>query len=75
MFHCSPLVLITHSTFDVTNINSYKLHFIDRQAVVTMYNFQKYRYISPPGWTLSWFWANKEVIWNMFGGQATEQGN
>ncbi|KAM0046700.1 hypothetical protein Hdeb2414_s0009g00319661 [Helianthus debilis subsp. tardiflorus] len=40
-----------------------------------MYNFQKYRYISPPRWTLRWFWANKEVIWNMFGGQATEQGN
>ncbi|KAJ0817971.1 hypothetical protein HanPI659440_Chr00c04g0711651 [Helianthus annuus] len=72
---CSPLALITHSTFDVTNINSYKLHFIDRQAVVTMYNFQKYCYISPPGWTLSWFWANNEVIWNMFGGQATEKGN
>ncbi|MFS7956144.1 hypothetical protein Hanom_Chr07g00651131 [Helianthus anomalus] len=44
-------------------------------AFVTIYNFQKYRYISHPGWTLSWSWAKKEVIWYMFGAQATEQGN
>ncbi|KAI7751699.1 hypothetical protein M8C21_003168 [Ambrosia artemisiifolia] len=44
-------------------------------AVVTIYNFQKYRYISPPGWTLSWTWAKKEVIWSMMGGLAIEQGD
>ncbi|KAF5799892.1 hypothetical protein HanRHA438_Chr07g0318771 [Helianthus annuus] len=44
-------------------------------AVVTIYNFEQYRYISPPGWTLGWTWAKKEVIWSMLGGQATEQGD
>ncbi|XP_071712823.1 uncharacterized protein [Rutidosis leptorrhynchoides] len=45
-----------------------------RWAVVTMYNFQQYRHISPPGWTLGWKWAKKEVIWSMMGSQTTEQG-
>ena len=40
-----------------------------------MYNFQKYRRISHPGWTLGWTWAKKEVIWSMMGAQATEQGD
>ncbi|KAI3794029.1 hypothetical protein L1987_36654 [Smallanthus sonchifolius] len=44
-------------------------------AVVTMYNFQQYRHISPPGWTLGWTWAKKEVIWSMMGSQTTEQGD
>ncbi|WCJ25544.1 Protein COBRA [Euphorbia peplus] len=44
-------------------------------AVVTMYNFQQYRHIQAPGWTLGWTWAKKEVIWSMVGGQATEQGD
>ncbi|XAR71311.1 hypothetical protein NMG60_11028516 [Bertholletia excelsa] len=44
-------------------------------AVVTMYNFQQYRHIQAPGWTLGWTWAKKEVIWSMMGGQATEQGD
>ncbi|XP_039141082.1 COBRA-like protein 1 isoform X2 [Dioscorea cayenensis subsp. rotundata] len=44
-------------------------------AVVTIYNFQKYRHIQAPGWTLGWSWAKKEVIWSMVGGQATEQGD
>lgn len=45
------------------------------QAVVTMYNFQQYRHIQAPGWTLGWTWAKKEVIWSMVGGQTTEQGD
>nr|KAJ0222844.1 hypothetical protein LSAT_V11C200082140 [Lactuca sativa] len=45
------------------------------QAVVTMYNFQQYRNISSPGWTLGWTWAKKEVIWSMVGSQTTEQGD
>ncbi|KAG4402430.1 hypothetical protein GLYMA_02G196100v4 [Glycine max] len=44
-------------------------------AVVTMYNFQQYRHISVPGWSLGWTWAKKEVIWSMIGGQTTEQGD
>ncbi|XP_027124842.1 COBRA-like protein 2 [Coffea arabica] len=44
-------------------------------AVVTIFNFYKYRHIESPGWQLGWTWAKKEVIWNMMGGQATEQGD
>ncbi|KAG5019951.1 hypothetical protein AAZX31_06G195600 [Glycine max] len=44
-------------------------------AVVTMYNFQQYRHIQAPGWSLGWTWAKKEVIWNMMGAQTTEQGD
>ncbi|EEF47735.1 Protein COBRA precursor, putative [Ricinus communis] len=44
-------------------------------AVVTMYNFQQYRHIQAPGWTLGWTWAKKEVIWSMVGAQTTEQGD
>ncbi|KAG7021562.1 COBRA-like protein 4 [Cucurbita argyrosperma subsp. argyrosperma] len=44
-------------------------------AVVTMNNFQMYRHINAPGWTLGWSWAKKEVIWSMVGAQTTEQGD
>ncbi|KAM7516689.1 hypothetical protein LguiA_006272 [Lonicera macranthoides] len=44
-------------------------------AVVTMFNFQQYRHIQAPGWTLGWTWAKKEVIWSMMGAQTTEQGD
>ncbi|KAL7135636.1 hypothetical protein ABFS83_11G111200 [Erythranthe nasuta] len=44
-------------------------------ALVTMFNFQQYRHIQAPGWTLGWTWAKKEVIWSMMGGQTTEQGD
>ncbi|KAI3976725.1 hypothetical protein MKX01_008583 [Papaver californicum] len=44
-------------------------------AVVTMYNFQQYRHIQAPGWTLGWTWSKKEVIWSMVGAQTTEQGD
>lgn len=44
-------------------------------AVVTIYNFQAYRHIQTPGWTLGWTWAKKEIIWSMTGGQATDQGD
>ncbi|KAK4756325.1 hypothetical protein SAY87_006452 [Trapa incisa] len=44
-------------------------------AVVTIFNFQQYRHIPSPGWTLGWTWAKKEVIWSMMGGQTTEQGD
>ncbi|KAK2366039.1 protein COBRA [Trifolium repens] len=44
-------------------------------AIVTMNNFQQYRHISAPGWSLGWTWAKKEVIWSVVGGQTTEQGD
>ncbi|KAJ6867017.1 COBRA-like isoform X1 [Populus alba x Populus x berolinensis] len=44
-------------------------------AVVTIYNYQQYRHIEAPGWSLGWTWANNEVIWSMFGGQTTGQGD
>ncbi|MBA0675195.1 hypothetical protein Goari_016750, partial [Gossypium aridum] len=44
-------------------------------AVVTIFNFQQYRHIQAPGWTLGWKWSKKEVIWSMMGGQTTEQGD
>ncbi|XP_068654911.1 COBRA-like protein 3 [Aristolochia californica] len=44
-------------------------------AVVTIFNFQQYRHIQAPGWTLGWTWAKKEVIWSMVGAQTTEQGD
>lgn len=28
-----------------------------------------------PGWTIGWTWAKKEVIWDVKGAQATEQGD
>ncbi|KQK21273.1 COBRA-like protein 5 [Brachypodium distachyon] len=44
-------------------------------AMVTMNNYQQYRQIMAPGWTLGWSWAKKEVIWSIVGAQATEQGD
>ncbi|XP_042033942.1 COBRA-like protein 7 isoform X2 [Salvia splendens] len=38
-------------------------------------NYQLFRQIEEPGWKLSWRWGGSEVIWNMFGAEATEQGN
>lgn len=40
-----------------------------------MTNFQMYRHIMRPGWTLGWVWAKKEIIWSMVGAQATQQGD
>ncbi|RZC60030.1 hypothetical protein C5167_021785 [Papaver somniferum] len=44
-------------------------------AVVSIFNFQRYRHIQAPGWTLGWTWSEKEVIWGMLGAQTTEQGD
>ncbi|KAE9604429.1 hypothetical protein Lal_00042625 [Lupinus albus] len=44
-------------------------------ATVTLFNFQLYRNIMNPGWSLGWTWAKKEIIWTMVGAQAKEQGN
>ncbi|XP_047318389.1 COBRA-like protein 6 [Impatiens glandulifera] len=42
---------------------------------VSILNYQLYRHIELPGWRLSWGWQNQEVIWDMSGSEATEQGN
>uniref|UniRef100_A0A0D9X193 COBRA-like protein n=1 Tax=Leersia perrieri TaxID=77586 RepID=A0A0D9X193_9ORYZ len=44
-------------------------------AMVTINNYQMYRHIMSPGYTLGWTWARREVIWSMVGAQATEQGD
>ncbi|GAY61147.1 COBRA-like protein 6 [Citrus sinensis] len=42
---------------------------------VSLFNYQLYRHIDQPGWKLNWGWQGDEVIWNMWGAEATEQGN
>ncbi|RWR78602.1 COBRA-like protein 6 [Cinnamomum micranthum f. kanehirae] len=44
-------------------------------AEVTIFNFQLYRHVEMPGWRFGWAWKGKEVIWKMWGAEATEQGN
>ncbi|XP_057952722.1 COBRA-like protein 4 isoform X2 [Malania oleifera] len=44
-------------------------------AAVSIFNFQTYRRILSPGWTLGWRWAKKEIIWTVVGAQAAEQGD
>uniref|UniRef100_A0A7N0T9L4 COBRA-like protein n=1 Tax=Kalanchoe fedtschenkoi TaxID=63787 RepID=A0A7N0T9L4_KALFE len=44
-------------------------------ATVTINNFQMYRHIMSPGWSIGWTWAKREVIWSMLGSQTTEQGD
>ncbi|KAK1428886.1 hypothetical protein QVD17_17726 [Tagetes erecta] len=46
-----------------------------KQAVVKMNNYQMYRQIMSPGWTLGWKWSKNEVIWSIVGAQATDQGD
>ncbi|XP_010246052.1 PREDICTED: COBRA-like protein 6 [Nelumbo nucifera] len=45
------------------------------QARVSIFNFQLFRHVETPGWKLSWEWSNLEVIWNIVGAEATEQGD
>ncbi|KAK9167695.1 hypothetical protein Scep_002886 [Stephania cephalantha] len=42
---------------------------------IFIFNYQLFRHIDAPGWKLSWDWQGKEVIWNMVGAEATEQGD
>uniref|UniRef100_J3N3S1 procollagen-proline 4-dioxygenase n=1 Tax=Oryza brachyantha TaxID=4533 RepID=J3N3S1_ORYBR len=44
-------------------------------AVVTLFNYQQFRHIQPPGWQLGWTWAEKEVIRSMRGALAVEQSD
>lgn len=45
------------------------------QVMVSITNFQTYRHITSPGWTLGWEWTKKEIIWSMQGAEATDQGD
>lgn len=38
-------------------------------------NNQLFRHVERPGWRLSWTWGGKEVIWGMWGAEATQQGD
>ncbi|PIN02711.1 hypothetical protein CDL12_24772 [Handroanthus impetiginosus] len=42
---------------------------------LSIVNFQLFRHIEFPGWRLSWRWPGDEVIWNILGAEATEQGD
>ncbi|KAM0977380.1 hypothetical protein ACFX13_020499 [Malus domestica] len=42
---------------------------------VSIYNFQQFRHVDRPGWKLGWTWKGDEVIWDMWGAEAIEQGN
>ncbi|CAN4110695.1 unnamed protein product [Withania somnifera] len=42
---------------------------------VSIFNYQLFRHIEQPGWKLSWSWPGKEVIWDMWGAETTEQGD
>ncbi|KAF8377023.1 hypothetical protein HHK36_030395 [Tetracentron sinense] len=44
-------------------------------ALVTITNFHLYRHIESPGWRLSWTWKGDEVVWQISGAEAAEQGN
>ncbi|XP_021816803.1 COBRA-like protein 1 [Prunus avium] len=44
-------------------------------AYVALYNYQRYRHIRAPGWSIGWTWPKKEVIWSMLGAEATERGD
>ncbi|KAL6178973.1 hypothetical protein ACLB2K_050489 [Fragaria x ananassa] len=42
---------------------------------VSIYNLQQYRHVEFPGWRLQWKWNKSEVIWDMRGAEAVEQGD
>ncbi|KAK6136522.1 hypothetical protein DH2020_029758 [Rehmannia glutinosa] len=42
---------------------------------LSIVNYQLFRHVDAPGWKLSWTWPGDEVIWNILGAEATEQGN
>ncbi|KAL9663337.1 hypothetical protein QQ045_028177 [Rhodiola kirilowii] len=90
-FYCALIVMLLLSCFSFTSTDAYdpldpkgnitiKWDVVDWTpdgyvAAVKVRNFQLYRHIQPPGWTLGWTWAKKEIIWSMVGSQTTEQGD
>ncbi|GFY89365.1 COBRA-like protein 6 precursor [Actinidia rufa] len=56
--------------WDVMQVND------DTQDVrLSIFNYQLFRHVEPPGWRLSWTWPGDEVIMSMLGAEATEQGD
>ncbi|XP_020262596.1 COBRA-like protein 7 [Asparagus officinalis] len=43
-------------------------------VMVNIFNYQLYRHVETPGWKLGWAWSGEEVIWDIRGAEATEQG-
>ncbi|XP_030478181.1 COBRA-like protein 6 [Cannabis sativa] len=54
--------------FILQNGNTYDI-------TVSIRNNQLYRHVESPGWRVGWEWKGDEVIWNMWGAEAREQGN
>ncbi|CAA7399780.1 unnamed protein product [Spirodela intermedia] len=44
-------------------------------AMVDINNYQLFRHVERPGWKLKWEWPGDEVIWDIRGAEASEQGN
>ncbi|KAL3814506.1 hypothetical protein ACJIZ3_015774 [Penstemon smallii] len=42
---------------------------------LSIINYQLFRHIEFPGWKLSFTWPGDEVLWDILGAEATEQGN
>lgn len=51
------------------------VYFLHLQIRVSVYNFQLFRHVERPGWKLSWTWKDDEVIWDMWGAEAIQQGS
>lgn len=45
------------------------------QIRVSIFNMQQYRHVEVPGWKLEWTWNKSEVIWDMRGAEAVDQGD
>ncbi|XP_062080306.1 COBRA-like protein 6 [Humulus lupulus] len=54
--------------FILQNGNTYDI-------TVSIRNNQLYRHVERPGWRVGWEWKGEEIIWNMWGAEAREQGN
>ncbi|XP_057808026.1 COBRA-like protein 6 isoform X2 [Salvia miltiorrhiza] len=54
---------------------SFRRYFCRALIRISIVNYQLFRQMEQPGWKLSWRWRGSEVIWNMLGAEATEQGN
>ncbi|GKC73193.1 COBRA-like protein [Tanacetum coccineum] len=63
---------ISHAFTELNTCNVALLEAADESWEET---FQQYRRVLPLEWTLSWTYAEKEVMWSMMGAQTTEQGD
>ncbi|CAN0871189.1 Protein COBRA [Linum grandiflorum] len=81
---CTPAMLLFFLLSSSTFISTEAYDALDPNGNITIKwdivswtpdGYVKHRRIEAPGWTMGWSWAKKEVIWNMFGSQTTEQGD